>query len=147
TVQAFPIRLRHPERTRRVRRGALHRRAARRRHRLVRPVRLLAAGALDDAAGLPGHTAAAMEVRARLVGPLRAGRPPPAGGRRAEDVRMSATTVPVRSVSSDQWLTPRVFAGAAAWVAACVYLRPAPLDAAWGYVLLLFSPLVLVPLG
>jgi hypothetical protein len=60
---------------------------------------------------------------------------------------MSAATVPVRSASSDHWLTLRVMAGAAAWVAACVYLRPAPLDAGWGYVLLLFSPLVLVPLG
>jgi hypothetical protein len=60
---------------------------------------------------------------------------------------MIATTIPVRSLSDERWLTPRLLIGAAVWVAACVYLHPAPLDAAWGSVLLLFSPLVLVPLG
>src|SRR5436305_294253 len=41
---------------------------------------------------------------------------------------MSAPTVPVRSVSSERWLVPRVFAGAGVWAAACVYLHPIGFD-------------------
>jgi hypothetical protein len=42
---------------------------------------------------------------------------------------------------------PWLYLSIVAWVGSVVYFRPTPLSTEWGYILLLFSPLVLVPVG
>src|SRR5262245_8717008 len=59
---------------------------------------------------------------------------------------MTADRIPQRRAWSSLDLGHAALAGGAAWVCALIVARPQPFDTSWAYALLMFAPLVVVPL-